>query len=357
VLQNSNSPSSDLSSHSDLIREPVDRTKLSQGTSSATSPQLLQPLFESKDLALLHHWTLETSKSIISTHELDQIWRRVFPEIGFRYTYVMYSIFSLTSLHIAYLNPSDRHLHICDAARYHNKALSGFREDINYIGAENSNALFANAILSFFYAFLTFGNFYGTYNGETSSEVQTSQILGDEWIPLARGVEAVLGLIYDHVKTGPLSSLLSLGNWEMLDPVACSAPNDQELQKIKEIWTESENAKVYDEALDLLRKCNAWMTQFKGKEGETEETWGYNRAWSGPFIWLFLISNEYLLLQRQRQPAALIIFAYFGSLLQRLDEYWWMEGCGKSIVGAVQGCLGSFWNPWMQWPKDFVGLT
>lgn len=73
-------------------------------------------------------------------------------------------------------------------------------------------------------------------------------------------------------------------------------------------------------------------------------------------MWLFLAPEQFFQLQRQRQPPALIILAYYRALLQQLNKYWWAQGCGESIVSAVDEVLGPFWAPWTLWPKEVVGL-
>ena len=297
-----------------------------------------------------------TSRSILNTPQLDHFWQSVFPEIAFQHSYVMHSILSVAALHVTYLCPSNRDIYVYSAAHHHAQALSGFREGINSIGPHNSDALFASATLAFFYAFLTFGKLYDEYNQDDSPTMRTSRILGAEWIPLVRGIEVVLHPVYDYVRVGPLHALLGLGNWEELDPDTQPGPDDENLLRLREIWTFDENAELYDKTLHLLRKTSVWMTQFQNMQGDRVSEWGYNRDWSGPFMWLFLVPDKYLLLQQQRQPTALVLFAYFGALLQYLNGYWWMEGCGKSIVSVVDGCLGPYWTPWLEWPKQVVGL-
>ncbi|KAF1361125.1 hypothetical protein EJ07DRAFT_154476 [Lizonia empirigonia] len=102
------------------------------------------------------------------------------------------------------------------------------------------------------------------------------------------------------------------------------------------------------------------MAQFDHINADVEPSWGYNRFHSGPFIWLFNAPEKYLVLQQQRQPFALVTFAYYGVMLHQLHSYWWAEGCGKSIVGAVDECLGPYWSSWMDWPKhadDLVSIS
>lgn len=297
-----------------------------------------------------------TSRSIVNTLQLDHFWQTVFPEIAFQHPYVMYSMLSITALHVSYLRPSERHVLLPEATSYHLQALSGFRESIGSISPHNSDALFASATLIFFYTFLTFGTLANEYYQDDNPAVHASRILGTEWIPLVRGIEAVLHPVYDYVRVGPLQALLGLGNWEELNPNKQPGPGDEDMLRLQEIWTSDKNAEVYNKTLHLLRQTSAWMMQFQMVQGYHVDDAGYNRDWSGPFMWVFLTPEEYFVLLQQRQPPALLLFAHFGALLHYLNGYWWMEGCGKSIVSVVNGYLGSYWNPWMDWPKHAVGL-
>jgi hypothetical protein len=325
----------------------------SLSTSDAYLPSLL---FDLKDMALLHHWSLVTGVSIINTPQLDHFWQTVIPQVGFRHQYVMHGILSLAALHIAYLDPSRRQSSLFEAAQHHVKALDGFREDIIRICAENADALFASAALTFFYAFLTFGKLYddASTTGDVNRMARTSRVLGTDWIPLVRGVDTVLYPIHNHVRVGPLKDLLGIGNWSELDIEANSDPHDGQIIRLREIWKQGENAGVYNETLDLLRRCRMWMAQFEVVQTDSTPEWGYNRGWSGPFVWLLRTPRQYFELLQQRQPPALLIFAWFGASLQCLNKHWWMEGCGKSIVDVIDECLGPYWAPWTEWPKQII---
>jgi len=270
----------------------------------------------------------------------------------------MHAILSLAALHETYQDPLNQQSSLYEAELHHTKALQGFREAINDIGSHNADALFTSAVLSFIYAFTTFGKLRSAQDGETLSfSARTSRVLGTEWIPLARGVKTILEPVYEHVRKGPLCPILSIENWDELDVETHVSGSDAYMLRLREIWEGDENAEVYDQTVHLLRKCAAWMSQFQIQGPQQEGSkWGYNRAWSGPFIWLALSPERYFVLQQQRQPAALVLFAYFGVLLLQLEAYWWMEGCGKSIIGVVSECLGPYWSPYMEWPKQMGGL-
>lgn len=243
-----------------------------------------------------------------------------------------------------------------DAACHHTKALEGFYGAINHIGAGNSDAVFATASLLFFHAFVTLSQLHNNVDQQPGGCSKVSRILGAEWIPLLRGVGAVLSPVHEHVRVGPLSSMIGLGNWEAVNPDENPTADDEILRNIGQLWKDDIHAEVYETSLRLLRQFWAWMEQLMNSGGSTSEDCGYHGMWSGPFMWLFIAPEKFFDLQRQRQPAALVLFAHFGAFLQKLNGYWWAEGCGKSIVSAIDDCLGSYWEPWTRWPKEVVGL-
>jgi hypothetical protein len=345
------SPTASASSPNTL--ENVSQSTISPPPFETSNTTLPNSVFDLRDMALLHHWSLTTSVSIISTPSLDHYWQTLIPQVAFRHSYVMHSILSLTALHIAYLNPLQRRSSLAEAAQHHFKSLDGFREDIAHMGPDNCDALFVNSTLTFFYAFLTFGKLHDD-DSSTSGAARTSRVLGTTWIPLVRGVLVVLHPIYEHVRTGPLKSVLSLGNWDELDSNPSSDAYDDRILKIREIWGQGEHAGVYNETLNLLLRCRTWIAQFKDLQIDDDPAWGYNRGWSGPFMWLTLTPQKYFELLEQRQPPALVIFAWFGASLYALNQHWWMEGCGKSIVDVADECLGPYWAPWTEGARQMV---
>lgn len=315
--------------------------------------------FTTNDLMLLHHWSVVTSLTIVDTPDVDHIWQTVMVQVGIQNPYVMQGIFSLTALHLAYLDSPNKHALMATAAQYHNRALRDFQTKICDIDYHDSDALLASASINILYVIAAFGNLCHSDSNESSAERQ-ARILGEEWIALIRGVNRILQQIHERVRSGPLSPLLELGNWEEVDPDTFTVPHDSEMQSLKSIWADSVDAAVYDETLYLLRKCCAWSTQFGNFPDQilpqlaSQSSWGYNRSWSGPFIWLSFVSDVYLLRLQQRQPAALLLFAHFGGLSAELERYWWMEGWGRNIVLAVSDTLGSYWNHWMELPCRLI---
>lgn len=109
--------------------------------------------------------------------------------------------------------------------------------------------------------------------------------------------------------------------------------------------------------LRILRKCRMFMAQFETMDARAMEGWGYNRSWSGPLIFIHFAPQAYFTLLHQRQPPALVLFAFFGALLHSCNEYWYVEGLGGEIVRTVNDMVGLYWRPWVSWPLEYVRET
>jgi hypothetical protein len=96
------------------------------------------------------------------------------------------------------------------------------------------------------------------------------------------------------------------------------------------------------------------MDQFKHMSEAELAQWGYNQAWSAPFIFIGVAPEAFFQLLRQRQPPALVLFAHFGSLLYGNRNYWFIGDLGKKIIEVVDELLGSYWRPYISWPLEHI---
>uniref|UniRef100_A0A8H7N5R2 Uncharacterized protein n=1 Tax=Bionectria ochroleuca TaxID=29856 RepID=A0A8H7N5R2_BIOOC len=76
--------------------------------------------------------------------------------------------------------------------------------------------------------------------------------------------------------------------------------------------------------------------------------------------WLYCLSEEFVTSLKEKEPASLILLAYFAVLLWTLSTAWFMEGWAPHILQRVCGILGPAWTEWVKWPalqiKDFSAL-
>ncbi|KAM5345676.1 hypothetical protein ACJ41O_011537 [Fusarium nematophilum] len=304
------------------------------------------------DMALLHHWTISTSLSIFhKSTDVPQFWQETVPKIAFEHPFVIHAILGLAALHLAYLNCSDnmKAHYLADAASHHNKAMHEFQEALVHIGSDNTEALFMWSTLNLIHVFGMSGRLSG---GDGRKE----HMLGVQIIPMLRGVEAVLQPAGDALRSGRLGGLMMVGNWFELNPDENPDADDAHFCQTRISWERSVDAQTYDEALWTLRKCRLYIKQFDAMDPDALEGWGFNRAGSGPLMFIIFAPQEYFTLLHQRQPPALILYAFFGALLSTLDDCWFMEGWGRDIVEVVDDLLGNYWRSWIAWPSEVTGF-
>ncbi|KAH7205162.1 uncharacterized protein BKA55DRAFT_600381 [Fusarium redolens] len=276
-------------------------------------------IFEIENMALLYHWTVSTSIDIYKNSGLSVACQVTFPQIALKHPFVMQALLGLTALHVAYLDPQERLKYTADAARYHNQGLQGFNEAIHMANDELADALFVWSSLNLFYVFGVSGR------------------LGEGlWDESGWGILAILSPSLSTLRAGLFRELLSVGNFDVMDPDKIMNPDDQRFCQTRDVWKNNPDASIYEKSLWVLRQCRI--------------------AWQGAFLFVPFAPEEYFSLLHQRQPPALILYAFYGALLHSLNESWFMEGWGYNIVEAIDDLLGSYWRNWVAWPLEVVGL-
>ncbi|KAM0233531.1 hypothetical protein ACHAP5_010407 [Fusarium lateritium] len=309
-----------------------------------------------EDMALLHHWTVSTSPEVYKNSRLSITCQVTFPQVAFKYPFVMQALLGLSALHIAYLEPQERLRHTADAAGYHNEGLQGFNKAIQFGSDETADSLFVWSSLNLLYVFGISGRLGEGIWDDSGWGNRKDRILGMGWIPMLRGVQTVMSPSFYTLLDGPLGELLCIGNWDDIDPDKVLEANDQRFCLTKEAWENSPDAQTYEKTLQVLRKCRMFMAQFSSMNTEAPQGATINRTWQGAFLFVPFAPEEYFTLLQQRQPPALILYAFYGALLHALNDSWFMEGWGYDIVELVDDLLGPYWKHWISWPLEVVGL-
>jgi hypothetical protein len=251
--------------------------------------------------------------------------------MALHHPYMMHGILSVAALHLAHLHTGTSEKHLITAARHHNIALRGFQGTLGNVNDQNSDALFACSNLNVIYVLRISVEHCSNSRPNSDSTDRISQALGAEWIPMLRGVEAVLSSVYQRVSVGPLRAILDTGNWDAIDPDASSSVEQTHLREVCEIWSGAGADPVYDRALYFLRKCCVYVRQFNGPRREISGPEVNPRIWSGYLFWYHYAPDEYFLRLQQRQPVALILFALFGVVFYGAKDFWFVGDCGGRL--------------------------
>ena len=73
----------------------------------------------------------------------------------------------------------------------------------------------------------------------------------------------------------------------------------------------------------------------------------YPQASSG---FLVGVGAEFVDVLSKHRPEALVILAYYGVLLHRCRGFWAFGNAGASMIRAISGNLGSYWQETLAWP-------
>ena len=73
------------------------------------------------------------------------------------------------------------------------------------------------------------------------------------------------------------------------------------------------------------------------------------------FVWLYRLSDEFVLCLQQRKPIALVILAHIVVLLNDLSSFWWIGGWIDHIMSEVYAALTEEYRTWMRWPIEEIG--
>ncbi|CRK37336.1 hypothetical protein BN1708_001374 [Verticillium longisporum] len=311
------------------------------------------PSFTLHDLGLLHHWTVSTSSLLITHPKFAPIWQITVPEIATQHEFLMHGILCLSALHLAHEKKLTKSSFVREAAAHHTLAIQGFNQAISEMDEANSEALFAFASLNIICTF-SLTRQLGEEAAGTSRRSMKDRILGLEWVSMIRGVSIVLEPVHRIIWSSPLRVMLDVGNWEELDPDDAAGDSARHLREIRSAWRGSSDAGAYDKILRALIKCFMFVEQFDSFDEQVLEAFGHNQVSSGPIMFILVAPDFFFMQLRQRQPPALIMFAYFGVILHRLRSFWFIEGWGKDIVDLVDDLLGDYWRPWTSWPLEMV---
>ncbi|KAH8588277.1 hypothetical protein B0O99DRAFT_677554 [Bisporella sp. PMI_857] len=292
-------------------------------------------------LELLHHFCTSTYYTLSHNSILRTMYQTTVVKIGCACDYVMYSILSISALHLSRLNADqERHL-LSQALDLHHLAITTGLPALQNITAENCTCLYIFSVLTFIFESARRSKIHTLFSEEDTG------LIG--WVSVLRGSRAIIesssrALLQD----GPLGPLLAAGARRARIQASSSAHTDhlRELQSlVNEAPASSDEIQTYNLSIDSLRLT--FNVVFK-KPPDTYEA-------TDVFVWLYKLSDHFLELLSQRKPEALAILAHFSVLLKELDDRWWINGWSERLISQIHGVLGEEHRLWIVWPIREIG--
>ena len=331
---------------------------LSQSSREPNPTKGLKPLpleFTILDLELLHFYTTTTSGEILGHHITGtHVWQTYVVTISFQHRFLLYELFSLAALHLAFLhaaspNCSKRYLNA--ATLYHLKSISAFRHELQNTTRENSDACCACASLLGLHAWTIPGARGSSLFFPDQEADKSEPDASIAWYKLHRGGNEILKSNIDWIRQGPLWDMVK--PWQTVSPQAVThqvpTPMSEEesanLDAIAECWVNpclnGDDKRALEEALQTLRLIFSMVSMM-----DIEIS-----SYTAILSWTTIIPCRFCEMVEEKRPQALVLVAVYCVLLKRLDGFWWIRGKAESLMRAVRRELSvGMWDYWLEWP-------
>lgn len=269
------------------------------------------------------------------------------PQLGFTFDFVLQGLLALSALHLARFDTSRREYYSAKSEWYWEMALRGAAATLADARLDSSNALYAFAATSCFYTLA---------QGPKPGDLLVFANAGTaDWLVLFRGVRSLVEMSESRVLEGPLAPLSShaLRQLERHKDNATAENRStplSELQKhIDENSKDEPNFRTYKQAVDSLAFC------FSVVSAEEKLGRGMLAANFQAFLWLYRVSDDFVLCLQQQHATAMVIYAHFVVLIKRLDWSWIIENWPNHLMSQVYESVDQSWRAWLRWPMEQVG--
>ena len=289
---------------------------------------------------LMYHYATTVCDIVGVREDLIHLWRDYIPQQAIKHPFLMHGILALAALHLAYLQPSSslRKLQTCD--KHQAIALEQFRSILSSpIDPQLADARFALA------ATLAVSSMARSCAGTDSAALDVSTIA--ELFILTRGVRDMILLSAEHIRTGPMVSLLHIRR--------CPEPTEVSLPPSVYAQFEAVQHMLVSYGLDpdALHHCQTALLEPRGIYQNIAHILPSGNVELGDLSrWQVLVSMEYITLVQAHNPPALVILAHYAVTMTTVHTAWytqvWAERALHSIGHALEGTM----QHWIHWPMD-----
>lgn len=286
-----------------------------------------------RELELLHHWCLRTSKDF--TPDLVDLFQDYLVKVAFNNAHLMNALLALSSFHIACEtnDPATSRDFTSTGMGYHTRAVAGLRAVLGSLAPENCDPVFASSTLIMVCVmispFLPVGP-SRTFNFTAEAILPLADIL--------RGLGLVIETSQRKVQQGPLSGIFNVA-WPSL-PHSTVSPILEDLRRFNASISDAATAPVFEHAIQALQKKILDNTAV--------------------FPWIALAGMEFVEHLRLQNTVALAVFMVWGALMHMADDQWWARFSGKNLVNETSAILcskGDEFTGIIAWCRREVGLS
>ncbi|KAH6672079.1 hypothetical protein B0J14DRAFT_86123 [Halenospora varia] len=307
-----------------LNSAPIKESSPSPGLSSS------ERYFSTQDLELVFHYTISTALTLATSKSDEELWQLTVPQGAFSNHFLMYGLLSISSLHIAHLRLSDAEYYNNLGVQHYSSAMRLLKPALQGLDSGNADSVtaFIPLITSISFAML-----------EESPPTPTDylEVLLTKFRSL-RAVKGILRSVWPMLETSPTGLFLFRDTGETADATAVNAEVALEALEWR-VHAEVEPELLRTEYLDAVLYLRHSL-QHKVRV----------------LTWPLLVSDRFFQAMTKREPAAITILGFYGTLLHTLEAIWWVGSKGYRIVSAASAIVPPEWKTLMRWASMRVNL-
>lgn len=257
----------------------------------------------------MNHFSTVTSLDLFRGKEQQSLWQKEIPAQARSSPMLMHAILSVSALHLAHLEPSERSTYYIRALYHHNSGLQLYNSQMKHLSRANIHPAFTFTIIITVWV-------YGSAT-TTGDLMELDDILG--LLDIIRGAKALFDVFQDDILTHMVGQVIATptpSSDSRTLPLAVSRALDHIQGRV---------GPLHASAITQLRRLLAKMVHGDAKPA---------------LSWPAQVSDELWSQVRDHDPTAILIFGYYAILLRYCDgRHWWMTGWSNRILRAVEDML------------------
>jgi hypothetical protein len=303
-------------------------------------------------MELMHHYTSISYATLSNDADVQKVLQQELPRLAFQHKFLLHQLLAFSGYHLAYLNEDNRHSFFSQASQHQNSAIEGLRTTLASAHiSEHCHALYAASMLLTICSFASFPS-YDRFDGSLHP---VDNILGV--FSLIKGMNMIQLESDGEIRTGPLATFFGR--------MQCGGPNSKD----SGLGLISAHVEQLGIALgqttllgsDAIHDSFGTRQAIASISSSIEHSISRLSATSTAslracFHWPILIGTDYIASLRQRHPAALVVLAFYCTMLRMAEgSCWALEGWAESLMKCVcNSLMGSHWETLIEWPKQIV---
>ncbi|KAJ0158678.1 hypothetical protein CTA2_11088 [Colletotrichum tanaceti] len=296
------------------------------------------------DLELIHNFTTSVYTTLSTDPLVRHMWRVSVVRMALKCEYVMRALLSISALHLAHRQPGRKEGLVAKALLYHRSASREAMGLMSGLDERNAEDLFLFSLLTIFFALAS-----GRYLKES---VVVWESAFPDWTFLLSGAVSLIKLLKARSYEGPLTPLLTYATERFFaardDARAQPGALEGLRRRVNGSGTNGDLLRIHNLAIDELRHPMSLALHEGGRDMDIMDI----------FVWKYFVSDEFLPLLKAPPGAnqeAIVIYAHFCIVLERLESQWWLQGWATHLISQAWALLDDGHKAWIQWPMEELG--